>query len=272
MAKTVLITGCSSGIGYLTARLFAARGWNVIATARRPETLSEFMGRANVLPLPLDVTNGESIRAAVDAAIAGFGSIDVLVNNAGYGLFGPLEGMSGGELEGQFATNVFGLAAVTRAVLPGMRERRDGTIVNVSSVAGTLEFPFGSAYIASKHAVNGLSKSMRHELRLFGIRVKLVEPGAFRTEFAGGSRTVDHPAYARAMERFRKVVERETAKAPTAEPVAETIFRAANDRSYRLHFPVRGRPLMLLHAFLPDRMWRGVLHRVLTPRGERPAA
>ena len=264
-SKTVLITGCSSGIGLLTARLFVERGWNVVATARRPEMLMEFEQKPQTLTLALDVTDAASVQAAVDAALVRFGAIDVLVNNAGYGLFGPMEAATHGELEAQFATNVFGAAAMMRAVLPGMRERRSGTIVNVSSIAGQIDFPFGSAYIASKFALNGLSAGARHELALFGIRVKLIEPGSFRTSFVSGSmQRLEHPAYAAALASFARQTENVDRSAPTPEPVAGAIYRAATSTSYRLHYPVRGTALLLAKRWLPDAIWRGMMRLAVT--------
>ena len=264
-AKTVLLTGCSSGIGLLAARLFARKGWNVVATARRPESLAEFADQPHVLTVPLDVRDEASIQAAVRASLARFGQIDVLVNNAGYGLFGPLEGAAHGELEAQFATNVFGAAAMMRAVLPSMRERRDGVIVNISSVAGHVDFPFGSAYIATKFALNGLSSSARHELALFNIRVKLVEPGAFKTNFVAGSlEHTEHPAYAGPLKNFLALVERADRSAPTPEPVAEAIYRAATDGSRRLHYPVRGRGVLLAKRWLPDLLYRKAMQSAMT--------
>jgi NAD(P)-dependent dehydrogenase (short-subunit alcohol dehydrogenase family) len=179
MAKVVLITGCSAGIGRLAAQLFAARGWNVAATARHPEEIS----LDNVAALRLDVNDEASIASAVAGTVDRFGTIDVLVNNAGYGLFGPLEGATAAEFEAQIRTNLLGAVSVIRHVLPGMRARRSGVIVNVSSLAGRLATPFMSSYNASKFALEGLSESLRYELSLHGIRVKLVEPGHFKTGF-----------------------------------------------------------------------------------------
>ena len=162
----VLITGCSTGIGRLTAELFAARGWRVAATARRPEEIS----LDNVMPLRLDVTDEASIASAVASTVDRFGAIDVLVNNAGYGLFGPLEGAGAGEFEAQIRTNLLGAVSVMCHVLPVMRARRSGVIVNVSSLAGRVATPFMSGYNASKFALEGLSESLRFELSLHGIR------------------------------------------------------------------------------------------------------
>ena len=173
--KTVLITGCSSGIGKMAAGMFASRGWNVVATARNLDAIAD-LAAPNVALLQLDVTDERSIAAAVAAAVERFGCIDVLVNNAGYGVFGPLEAISGEELAREFNVNVLGLAAVTRHVLPIMRRQHDGTIVNMSSIGGLLSSPLASAYYASKFAVEGLSDSIAYELKAHGIRVKLIEP------------------------------------------------------------------------------------------------
>ena len=271
MTKTVLITGSSSGIGRAAAELFAARGWNVAATARDLSSLGTWAQQPNVAPLRLDVTDEPSIAAAVAATVSRFGSIDVLVNNAGYGLFGPLEGATTGQLEAQFRTNVFGLAAVIRHVLPGMRERRSGTIVNISSTAGRMAAPFASAYHATKFAVEGLSESLRYELSLHGIRVKLVEPGHFKTGFIGRSlRSTEHAAYDAAFCNYMEWVHHEDAKAPGPEAVAEVVFRAANDSSARLRYPVKGSLLLALVAVLPDAVFRSLLAAGMTRRPKPP--
>jgi NAD(P)-dependent dehydrogenase (short-subunit alcohol dehydrogenase family) len=211
MARVILITGCSSGIGGLTAELFAARGWSVAATARRPEEVS----LDNVAALRLDVTDEASIASAVASTVDRFGTIDVLVNNAGYGLFGPLEGATAVEFEAQFRTNVLGPVSVIRHVLPLMRARRTGVIVNVSSLAGRVATPFMSGYNASKFALEGLSESLRYELSLHGIRVKLVEPAHFKTDFIDRSlRRASHTAYDAQFENYMGWVRKEDAKAP----------------------------------------------------------
>jgi NAD(P)-dependent dehydrogenase (short-subunit alcohol dehydrogenase family) len=272
MANTVLITGAASGIGRASAEYFSARGWNVAAASRRtPRLLS---GPA-ILPLPLDITNEAAIASAVAATLGRFGNIDVLVNNAGYGLFGPLEGADSGELEAQFQTNLFGTAAMIRAVLPHMRERRRGTIVNLSSVGGRFGVPFGSAYIASKFAIEGLSESLRYELSLHGIRVKLVEPGQFRTGFIErGLHSTSHPAYDGSFANYMQWVERGDAAAPGPEPVAAAIFRAATDSSGRLRYPVKGSLLLALHSLLPDGLWRSFMAAAMSrkPRAAQPDA
>jgi NAD(P)-dependent dehydrogenase (short-subunit alcohol dehydrogenase family) len=215
--------------------------------------------RENVRAFSLDVTEVESVRAAVAAVVRDFGTIDVLVNNAGYGLFGRLEGTSIEQLEAVFRTNVLGLIRVTQQVLPLMRERKSGTIVNVTSIAGRTATPFMTGYNATKFAVGGLSESHRYELSLHGIRVKLVEPGHFKTNFLSRSlHTTRHPAYDRAFDNFMGYVRKEDAAARGPAQVAETIYRAANDQSQRLRFPVGGRLILALTALLPDAVWRSL--------------
>jgi NAD(P)-dependent dehydrogenase (short-subunit alcohol dehydrogenase family) len=253
MAKVVLITGCSAGIGRLTAELFAARGWSVAATARRPKEIS----LDNVAALRLDVTDETSIASAVAATVDRFGTIDVLVNNAGYGLFGPLEGAAASEFEAQIRTNLLGPASVIRHVLPVMRAHRTGVIVNVSSIAGRVATPFMSSYHASKFALEGLSESLRFELSLHGIRVKLVEPAHFKTGFIERSlKRTSHQAYDAQFENYMGWVRKEDAKAPDPAPVAEAIYRAASDRSHRLRYPVKGKLMLALIALFPDSVWR----------------
>jgi NAD(P)-dependent dehydrogenase (short-subunit alcohol dehydrogenase family) len=234
--KTVLITGCSSGYGLETARHFHAQGWNVIATMRTP--------RADVLPrserlrvLPLDVTKPESIAAAFEAS----GPIDVLVNNAGIGLFGAFEVTPMATTREVFETNTFGMMATTQAVLPSFRARRSGVIVNVTSSVALAPMPLVAVYTASKMAIQGFTASLAHELEAFNVRVKLVEPGyGPTTRFTqnGGARMegLIPETYAPfAQHVFAAVTQ---ASAFTSEvDVAEAVWLAANDTSARLHYP-----------------------------------
>ncbi len=178
----VLITGCSSGIGKETARRLTARGWTVYATARRPESIAD-LARAGCTTLALDVTDEESMRTAVAAVEAEHGAVGALVNNAGYSQSGALETLPMERLRAQFETNVFGLVRMCQLVLPGMRGAGRGRIVNVSSMGGKLVFPGGGAYHASKYAVEALSDALRFEVRGFGVRVVIVEPGLITTSF-----------------------------------------------------------------------------------------
>jgi NAD(P)-dependent dehydrogenase (short-subunit alcohol dehydrogenase family) len=181
--SVVLITGCSSGIGRAVAPHLAALGYTVIATARRVDDLTD-LAAAGCRTLPLDVNDEESMRAAVDAVEASHGRIDVLINNAGYSQSGAVESVPLARTRAQFETNVFGPLRLTQLVLPGMRRRGAGRIINVSSMGGRLVFPGGGVYHASKYAVEALSDALRYELRPFGIAVVLIEPGLIKTNFA----------------------------------------------------------------------------------------
>jgi NADP-dependent 3-hydroxy acid dehydrogenase YdfG len=185
--KVVLITGASSGIGKATAKFFEEKGWNVIATMRTPEKETKLTRLDNVLVTKLDVTDNASIQAAVAQGLERFGRIDVLLNNAGYGAYGPLEAFTMDRIRRQFDTNVIGLLAVTKAVLPHFREQKSGTIVNISSIGGQMSFPLGTLYHGTKFAVEGLSEALSFEMEAIGVKVKIVEPGMIKTDFAGRS-------------------------------------------------------------------------------------
>ena len=187
MNKTILITGTSSGLGRSTAKLFQAKGWNVIATMRNPEKESELTQLEHTLVTRLDVQDPQSIQSAVAAGLARFGRIDALINNAGYGAYGPLEATPPEKIRRQFDVNVLGLLATTQALLPHFRANRSGTIVNISSVGGRITFPLGTLYHATKFAVEGLSEALHYELAAFGVRVKVIEPGGIKTDFSGRS-------------------------------------------------------------------------------------
>ena len=181
------ITGCSTGFGRELAKQLLARGSRVVVTARNPHALTQFAGIENALVQKLDVTDPAEIVAAVQAAETRFGRIDVLVNNAGIGYFAAVEEGEDAEIRRMFDINLFGLAAVTRAVLPGMRKRRHGFIVNFSSIGGLRSFPAIGWYNATKFALEGLSEALWQEVEPLGIRVMLVEPSGFRTDWAGRS-------------------------------------------------------------------------------------
>ena len=245
--KTVLITGCSSGYGLETARHFLAQGWNVIATMRTP--------RADLLPassrlrvLALDVTSPASIRAALEAS----GPIDVLVNNAGIGLFGAFEATPMATTREVFETNTFGVMAMIRAVLPQFRARRSGLIVNVTSSATLAPMPLVAVYTASKMAIEGFTASLAHELAAFGVGVKLVEPGyGPSTRFAsnGGARMqgLIPEAYASyAQEVFAAFTQ--PVAVTTESDVAEVVWRAANDASGQLRFAAGADAVALAQA------------------------
>jgi NAD(P)-dependent dehydrogenase (short-subunit alcohol dehydrogenase family) len=234
--KTALITGCSSGYGLETARYFHSQGWNVIATMRTP--------RDGVLPhsdrlrvLALDVTNPESITAALEAS----GPIDVLVNNAGIGMFGAFEATPMTIVRSLFETNTFGVMAMTQAVLPQFRERRSGVVVNVTSSATLAPMPLVAAYTASKTAIEGFTGSLAHELAGFGVRVKLVEPGyGPTTRF---TQNVQAPIESMIPEAYAPFAQSvfaalgQLAAVTSETDVAEAVWMAANDVSGQLRFP-----------------------------------
>jgi NAD(P)-dependent dehydrogenase (short-subunit alcohol dehydrogenase family) len=184
MAKTWFITGASRGFGTLIAEQALERGDNVVATARDPaHVVSRFGDLPNLLPLALDVTDEAQAHAAANAAVARFGRIDILLNNAGFGLLGAVEEASAQEIQRVYATNVFGLLAVTRAVLPHMRRQRSGHVLNISSIGGYAASPGWGVYCSTKFAVEGLTEALALELKPLGIRATVIEPGFFRTDF-----------------------------------------------------------------------------------------
>ena len=255
--KTVLITGTSSGIGEATAEYFLQKGWSVCATARFPEKLGSWSQRSEVIRLALDVTKPDSIRSAIADAIRLAGKIDVVVNNAGVGLAGPLEAIPMDEIEAHFQTNVFGAVRVIQEVTPFLRKQKHGVIVNVSSVVGTFGVPFMSPYCAGKFAMEGLSESLYYELLPFNIRIKLVEPGGIKTKF----RQVfeQHEAYRHDLRAVESVVEKSSgpeSSLPEPSSVAEIVFKAATDGTQQLRYPVKTQGASLLHRLLPESLWR----------------
>ncbi|MEP1327539.1 SDR family oxidoreductase [Pseudophaeobacter sp.] len=240
MTQTILITGASSGIGRATARLFQAKGWNVIATMRNPDDAADLAVLDNVLVAALDVLDPATIASAVAAGLDRFEQIDVVLNNAGYGAYGPLEAFSMAQVKRQFDTNVIGLLAVTKAVLPHFRARKSGVIVNISSIGGQMTFPLGTLYHGSKFAVEGLSEALHYELESFGVGVKIVEPGMINTDFGGRSFefVMDEamPEYMSTIAGMQKAMATFGAQPSEPEVVAEVIWTAARDDTGQLRF------------------------------------
>ena len=241
MSQTVLITGASSGIGKASATLFADRGWNVVATMRNPDDGADLAQRDNVLVTRLDLLDSDSIASAVAAGLERFGTIDVLLNNAGYGAYGPLEATEMSVIRRQFDVNLFGLVETIQAVLPAMRAQRSGVIVNISSVGGRITYPLGSLYHGSKWAVEGLSEALHYELAPLGIRVKLVEPGGVKTDFGGRSFVFTHnPELTDYQPLVAAAVAALEAGSPSGsqepEEVAEVIVDAATDDTMQLRY------------------------------------
>lgn len=239
--KTVLITGASIGIGRATAEHFHAQGWNVAATMRNPEAGAALAELENVLVTRLDVNDESSIAAGVAATIERFGSIDVLVNNAGYGVYGILEATSMDDLRRQFETNVLGLLATTKAVIPGMRKQQSGVIINIGSIAGRIALPTGAPYCGTKFAVEGITEALYYEMKAIGVRVKLVEPGFIKTNFGNAMSFSNDPSlteYQPLVGGFVKAAAPMIANAAEPSLAAEVIYRAATDGTDQLRYLV----------------------------------
>jgi NAD(P)-dependent dehydrogenase (short-subunit alcohol dehydrogenase family) len=277
-SKPVLITGCSSGIGHATALRLVGDGWNVYATARRPETIED-LKQAGCKTLALDVCDESSMQAAVAAITEAEGGIGVLVNNAGYSQSGAIESVPLDQVRRQFETNVFGLVRMCQLVLPGMREQGHGKLVNIGSMGGKMTFPGGGFYHATKYAVEAISDALRFEVRGFGIDVVLIEPGLITTSFpeaasASMESTEDGP-YAR----FNRAVDKKTTDAyrgPMAklgagpEAVANTIAKALESRRPKPRYPVTPSAHLMIQQkrFLPDQVWDLMMRsQYPTPKG-----
>jgi len=238
MTKTIFITGSSTGLGRATALLFAQRGWKVIATMRNPAKETELGAVAGITVMPLDVTDKAQIADTAAKALA-MGPIDVLFNNAGYGLAGAFEGATDEQLVDEIDTNLLGVMRVTQAFLPALRERGQGTIVTTTSIGGLVTFPFNSVYHATKWGLEGWSESLAFELEPFGIRVKTVAPGGIATDFASRSLVLtQHPAYAAAMGKVFAAFSNPERRAhgSTAEQIAEVVYQAATDETDHVTF------------------------------------
>jgi NAD(P)-dependent dehydrogenase (short-subunit alcohol dehydrogenase family) len=257
-----IVTGGSSGIGESVCRALQGAGFTVYAAARRMDQMAS-LAAAGMKIVKVDVTDDGSLVALVDQVVAETGRIDVLVNNAGYGSYGALEDVPMDEARRQFDVNVFGLARLTQLVLPHMRSRRSGRIVNISSMGGKIYEPMGSWYHSTKFAVEGLSDSLRMELRPFGIQVVLIEPGAIKTEWAGISadnvraRSAGGP-YAKQAGQVGAVLDAgagETARGSDPSVVADAVVKAATARRPRTRYAIGlgAKPLILLRRVLPDR-------------------
>ena len=275
VSKAVLITGCSTGIGRATALRLAGHGWNVYATARKPESIAE-LASAGCKTMALDVCDEASMRAAVETVERGEGAVGVLINNAGYGLEGAFEEVPMAEIRRQFETNVFGLVALTKMVLPGMRRQRWGRVVNLSSMGGKLTFPGGAYYHATKFAVEAMSDVLRFEVRGFGIDVVVIEPGPIKTRFGdtavGNIQAPADSPYKAFNEVLGKFI-RDAYEGPMGrlaappEAVASVIEGAITSAHPRTRYKITlaARFLMGLRRILPDRAFDAVLRTQFPP-------
>jgi NAD(P)-dependent dehydrogenase (short-subunit alcohol dehydrogenase family) len=278
----VLVTGCSSGIGRATAERLARRGWPVYASARRPETIAD-LGDAGCKVLALDVTDEGSMRAAVADIEAAEGAVGALVNNAGYGLGGPVEDVPLDEWRRQFETNLFGMVRLTQLVLPGMRRQGWGRIVNVSSMGGRLTLPGGAPYHASKHAVEAMSDALRYEVKSFGVRVAVIEPGPIKSKWVDTAvqTSTEHTREDGPYGPFMQGVAARTtsgyegamgAMAGSSASVARVIERALRRRRPRPRYRVTGVARMMLtaRALTSDRGWDRMLRPLYPPPRPEP--
>lgn len=267
--KVILLTGASSGIGYQTAEYLAKQGHIVYGAARRVEKM-EPLKAFGVKPISLDVTLEDSINEAVEHIVAEEGRIDVLVNNAGYGSYGAIEDVSIEEARKQFDVNIFGVAMLTKKVLPHMRAQKSGTIINVASIGGRLTTYFGAWYHATKYALEAFSDALRMETKQFGINVSIIEPGGIKTPWGfiaadhlaesakGGAYEQQASAVAAGM---RKQYEGNMMSNPIV--IAKAISRAVNSNRPNTRYTVgfMAKPLVWLHALLPARWFDAIMMR-----------
>jgi NADP-dependent 3-hydroxy acid dehydrogenase YdfG len=266
--KTILITGASNGIGRETAMLFARNGWKVAATTRNPEYFPRLEGIGNVTAYLLDVKDRDSVKSCIRQVIQDFGKIDALVNNAGVFTTNPLELTPDETIDDIVETNIKGVFCMTRTILEHFRENRSGTIVNVSSVAGRVTFPFMSIYHASKWAVEGFSESLYYELKPLNIKVKIIEPGMVKTNLYNSVQEFPFDRYPEEYRSgFRKwhrlLLERyENGYSPELE--ARTIFKAVNSNSSKLRYTtdLATKALFLLRAILPLSLFQRIVMAV----------
>ncbi len=265
--KVVLITGASSGIGQACAAYLAGRDWRVFGT-RRGSSNSEVGAPFEMITM--DVDDDASVQAGVAAVLERAGRLDAVVNNAGISLMGPIEDTSTEEAKAQMETNFFGVLRVCRGTLPALRRQGGGHIVNISSLAAVVGLPFSGLYSASKFALEGLSESLRHEARPFGIRVVMVEPGDFRTAITARRRTTQasttHDAYRDAFDRFKKKQDQDEAQAPDPQAVArlvESILRNPRPRMRYTVGMIGQRIVVPLKRFLPQSLFEWLFCRVV---------
>ncbi|MBQ1865972.1 MAG: SDR family NAD(P)-dependent oxidoreductase [Bacteroidales bacterium] len=275
--KVIIITGASSGIGYMSARDLARAGHKVYGAARRIEKM-EPLREFGVVPLKLDVTDEGSVLQAVETVMAEQGRIDVLVNNAGFGMMGPIETVSMEDARNQMDVNLFGMAAMTRAVLPHMRSQGEGRIINTSSMAGSVPIPYGAWYNISKYSVEAFSADLRMEVRPFGIKVSVIAPGPIRTQWGTIAadhlqRTTEGTVYeenaVHEAEAFRYAYT--SSLLPGPEKVASCICKAALSPRPRFHYrPGPSASVSIIaHRLMPSSWWDAMVCMMWRWRGDR---
>jgi NAD(P)-dependent dehydrogenase (short-subunit alcohol dehydrogenase family) len=235
--KTIFITGSSSGLGRATAKLFVAKGWRVIATMRNPEKETELSKLSNVVLFALDITDAQQIETVSRKAVTL--GVDVVFNNAGYGMAGPLEGVTDEQILRIINTNLIGPIRTTKAFIPYFRQKKNGLFINTTSIGGLMTVPFNSMYHATKWGLEGWSESMAFELRQLGIVMKMIEPGGMKTDFFTRSFDVGrHPAYDALVERAMNIITdpKQMATYSTPEQIAEVVYEAATDGRDQLRY------------------------------------
>ncbi|MCB4802203.1 NAD(P)-dependent dehydrogenase (short-subunit alcohol dehydrogenase family) [Methylobacterium brachiatum] len=263
--QTVLITGASSGVGASSAMLFLDKGWNVVAVGRDMAKLeANLPASSRLLRSVADISRKDDVSRCVEQAIARFDAVDVLVNNAGYGITGPFEFLTDEQIRRHFDTAVFGHMNMMRELIPHMRRRRRGAIVNVTSEAGRIGFPYNSIYEAAKFGIEGFSESIRFELGLHGIRVKVVEPGQVKTDFSRNSDEARAPELRGAYKGFEKIEKLMRDPDAGVEPakIAAVVYEAAVSTSGKLRYPASAISLTVL-PFLPDVLVRTIMRRLM---------
>jgi short-subunit dehydrogenase len=265
MKKVILITGASSGMGKVFARDLAKEGHIVYGAARRVELMNE-LHSFNVKTISLDVTDDESMQNCVKEILQKEGRIDVLVNNAGYGSYGTVEEVSMEEAKRQFEVNVFGLARMTQLVLPGMRKQKSGKIINISSIGGKIATPFGAWYHASKFAVEGMSDSLRTEVKPFGIDVVVIEPGGVKSEWSDIAyqnliKTTENSAYSEMANKFKQAFSKTVAKNAAPEVIARLVSKAVNSSRPKTRYVggYMAKPALFCRKWFGDRTMDKIL-------------
>lgn len=274
MNKTIFITGASSGIGQATAKYFAAQGWNVVATMRNPDHQTELKNSENILVLKLDVEQPDTFKEIIESAIAKFGRIDTLLNNAGYGQHGLFEATSADQIQRQFSVNLFGAMEITRALLPHFRQQKSGNIITITSGVGRVTVPLVSIYAASKFALEGFCESLSFELASQNIKVKIIEPGNIATNFeqttksnfATDKKLIDYSDYLKKMDEVFAAIY--SSGGSSADDVAAEIFKAATDETNTLRYVIGSdlQPLIDIRNGGSDEAYMEVLRDTFVPK------